>query len=179
MFKGSFEKSYKIKSKETVLEVFNETFLPIVNISHIKLSKFDDLFLTHSIVYGRHFNGFSHLVEHEGEMYEQFEPPEDEIFSIEEIQNLLSKSIDSFDGIFTNYSWFDFNKSVKEINFSTQLSLILNRTDFQIKLGHFIFLSKYYDEPVSDIEKQNVAKEWVKLAFENLKEIIGKNTSPQ
>ena len=35
-----------------------------------------------------------------------------------------------------------------------------------------ILLSKHYDETISDLEKQNFANEWSRLAFDDLKKKI-------
>jgi Fic family protein len=175
LFKGSFENSYKLKTKAIVLEILNTTFFPIIEIADRKLSKFNELFLRHTTLYGSHFLGSYEEFEHEAQIVANYEQPKDSEISVSELENILNDKhrFASFDGIYYLHRWNEFVKTKNNIEFSTQISLIFNRTDFQVKFEDKILLSKNYDEVITDLDRTRIANEWARLSFENLKKVIG------
>lgn len=172
LFKASFEKTYNIKSERFVLNVFNEVFLSINTISGSKFSAFNDLFQDREIHYQWSFLGRYDKFEHNGESHAIYEEPEDNNFLPDLFDLVVERNFIYLDKLSVEYKWFDFVKSQQHIDFKTKLELILNRTNFQIKYGDIELLNSSYGEKIEDGIKLQVANEWVKLTFEELRKII-------
>ena len=163
LFKGSFRK--KFKTKDVTKEIFKNVFQPIIYLSEIKLAKFDDLFNSKNITYLYEENLYEH-------------PFSDKIIDVlpkvlylEQIDNVFKNK--DFNRISYTISWFDFNRGIKNKDFFSFIEIIYNENDYQIKCDrNQVLLSKQYNEIVYDLEKQNVAKEWVKITFQNLRREI-------
>ena len=170
LFKGSFEKTYKIRDKQVIIDTFQNVFLPIVKIAETRFNQFDDLFLRKEIQY------FSQIDPWEGVQKSEYGNAIIEIkgefdsFEINDIDKIAEKVMDR---IIAKYTWFNFNKTVHYLQFSTILKIEFTRTEFGIKLKDEFMLVKQYDEIVTDLEKHEVVNKWVRQAFDNLKKKIG------
>ena len=174
LFKMGFEKEYKLKSKEAIIDVFQNVFQPIINLAVPNLAKFDDLFLEKTISY-YYESDFSERQEFEDEYGRTFTVSNDGsygVFHLKEIERVIEKN--NFDRLGLKYHWVNFNKSARYLQFATEFILFLGRSDYKIQCDNHILFTKMYDEPVLALEKQKVANEWVRLVFEDLKKEIEK-----
>ena len=171
LFKMGFEKEYKLKSKEAIIDVFQNVFQPIIRLAEPKLSKFDDMFLRNEIEYKWHYEGGDQESEYQGNTVAWFEESEDTNFQLDEFEK-IAEDTNIIDGAFIERNWFDFNKTKQNIDFSIKLYLALNRVNYSIIYSDKVLLNKSYYYVISDFEKQKVANDWVRLAFEDLKQKI-------
>ena len=172
LFKASFEKTYKLKSEKYVLDVFNDVFLPIDKIAGVKFSSFDDLFLEFENHYKWSFLGRTDEFQDKGETYAIYEEPDETTFLPDLFDLVVERNFGNLDRLSVEYRWFDFVKSKQHIDFYTKLELVYNRTNFQIKYGNKELFESFYGEKIDDNVKLRVANEWVKMAFEELKNKI-------
>ena len=175
LFKGSFEKTYKIKSKEVILDIFNNSLLVIVDAIKAKLFGLNDMFLTNKIHYEWYFAGrYYEGEDYKGETVQGYEEPESLEFKVEEFVKIVNEQFDYLDAVIISFQWYNFVKVTKEVHFSANIYLQLNRVDYKIMYQNKenVLLSKNYDEPISDLEKQNFANEWARFAFSDLKKKV-------
>ncbi len=155
LFKGSFEKTYEIKNKETIAKMFEQIILPIVKIAEIKFSKLDDLFYKReeTLYYAHKHLNYS------------------KSFSDD---NLINVYEDKTQFIAVQVDWLKFNKILKNMDFNTNLRCHLGDKAFSIEYSNssIFLLEKYYGEPISDFEKEKAASDWFRLTFEDLKKKI-------
>jgi Fic family protein len=153
LFKGSFEKTYEIKSKETVLKTFEQAILPIVKIAEIKFSKLDDLFHERKNTYYYIHKSWN--------------------FSNNFRENNLSDIYQDWTQFLKiHIEWIHFNRVLKRIDFETDLICVLDHKTFEIKFKEIVLLTKFYGEFISDLEKEKVASDWLRLTFDDLKKEI-------
>lgn len=169
LFKGSFDKTYKIKDKETILDVFENVFLPITKIAELRFAQFDDLFLKKVVKYYYEADEYYEEIELGGEVFIAEKSKDFGYFTPKELDKIVEKNSDRFAMIF---NWVNFNKSAKYLDFKTELIIEPKRVNYQILLNKEILLSKHYDENVTDLEKQEVANKWIRQAFDDLKKKI-------
>lgn len=170
LFKGSFEKTYRVKDKQAIIDTFQNVFLPIIKGAELRFNQFDDLFLKKTITY--HYEEDAYFFEGEtkdGEIFTSEGHGTFQIFKLNELDEIAERQ---FDKIGVSYSWLDFNRSAKYFGFSTKLVVQFRWIDYQIEFEKQILLSKHYDENVTDFEKNEIANKWVRLAFEDLKKQI-------
>lgn len=155
LFKGSFERTYEIKDKNSVVKLFEDVLLPIAKIAEIKFSKFDDLFSKREDV--------SYLMHKSWSYTKNFS--ENTLFDVyQDWVQYLSIRIE----------WNHFNRLLTNINFDTQLRCLLDIKSYCIEYSDqkTVLLTKFYGEFVSDLEKEKVASDWLRLTFEDLKKKI-------
>lgn len=170
LFKGSFEKTYKIKDKQAIIDTFQDVFLPIIKIAELKFRQFDDLFARKIIKYH-----CANMIIHYsvGDYTDKIIYDGDEMdlgyFSLNNLDKIAEKN---FDKLGVSYNWFDFNKFINYFAFSTNITISYKRLEYQIEFDGEVFLSKSYDDNVTDFEKNEIANKWVRLTFEDLKKKI-------
>ncbi len=115
LFKGSFEKTYKVKSKEIIEDIFRTVFLEVVGISQLKFNQFNDLFWEKFIQYtygnisqGHEILGYNVFTVDLKHHLQQF--------------NSINTSGTIVDKIAILFGWLKFNKSINEFDFYTGLS---------------------------------------------------------
>ena len=159
LFKGSFEKTYKILDKQTVMDIFNNVFLSITKIAELRFGQFNDLFLTNKTYYNYYVN------EYKNHQTVQFQ-----IEKLDKIAEDIAKGF--YKTLGSSYGWRTFNKSVKTFNLFTTLTIVFNRVKYEIVLKDHVLMSKHYDDNVTDLDIQEVSSKWVRIVFDELKKEI-------
>lgn len=169
LFKGSFEKTYRIKDKEAIIDVFQNVFLPIIKASSLKFNQFDDLFVRKKI----------EINYKEGSKDVFFKVDEADLangneFNIKSFEPFGEKGIlnQIINNLNIDYEWFDFIKSDNHFNFSTRLNIRLNKFDYEIRVDGNKLLVKNYFDTFSAIDRIEIVNKWVRSTFEDLKKKI-------
>ncbi len=156
LFKGSFEKSYKLKDANTVSNIFHDTLLVISKMAETRFIQFDALF---------HRRDIKYFYEEEDDYLSEGEKPRSGNMDLVDLNQAAEMGVKIL-GI--SHNWININNS-KPSMFNTKLILFFAQKSYEIVLNDKILLLKHYDEIVTDIEKNEVANKWVRLTFEDLK----------
>ncbi|MBL7816463.1 MAG: Fic family protein [Saprospiraceae bacterium] len=149
LFKGSFERTYTLRSFEIEKDIVYKVLLPIYDRAIPKLKEFDELFDKKDTRI--HFSDLKIL---------------ERTTLNQTYVNQSHSKITAF------YDWKNFKKSKNSFYLNSSIKLSFYDTAYEIELENQVIVSKLYDEVVTELEKQEVANKWVRSVFENLKKKI-------
>jgi Fic family protein len=147
LFKGSFERKYKHLDLEVFKSIIYQIFLKVFDNSIIGLSRFDEFFdnKVTKILIGK-------------------EDCNREDFNL---SDYVKEKVELAQIV---YKWEGFNrKSSRSFNLMTRFKINFSSINYSIYIDDENYLTKSYDDIVSDSELNEISKKWNKLVFEQLK----------